>query len=51
MVSFDRFLFAFTIGSHIVLVAMSISLILLIAVLEYFNLRKKDEIQSDLIED
>ncbi len=49
MVSFDRFLFAFTIGSHIVLVAMSISLILLIAVLEYFNLRKRDEVQSDLI--
>ncbi len=49
MVDFDRFLFAFTIGSHIILVATSISLILLIAVLEYFNLRKKDEVQSDLI--
>ncbi|MGC8505454.1 MAG: cytochrome ubiquinol oxidase subunit I [Thermoplasmata archaeon] len=49
MVSFDRFLFAFTIGSHIILVAMSISLILLIAVLEYFNIRKKDEINSQLI--
>jgi len=49
MVSFDRFLFAFTIGSHIILVAMSISLILLITVLEYFNLRKRDEAQTDLI--
>ncbi len=49
MVNFDRFLFAFTIASHIILVAMSISLILLITVLEYFNLRKKDDAQTDLI--
>jgi len=48
-VVFDRFLFAFTIASHIVLVTMSIALILLIFFLEYRYLTKKEEIIKDLI--
>ena len=42
MVFFDRFLFAFTIASHIILVAVSISLIVVISVAEFQSLRKKD---------
>lgn len=49
MVLFDRFLFAFTIGSHIVLVTMSISLIFLIAILEFLFLTKKSAGYSELI--
>lgn len=49
MAPFDRFLFAFTIGSHIILVAMSISIILMLTILEsLYVLRKKGQ-YSDLI--
>lgn len=40
---FDRFLFAFTIGSHIILVTMSISLIVLISVAEFIGIRNNDQ--------
>jgi cytochrome d ubiquinol oxidase subunit I len=40
MAEFDRFLFAYTIGSHIILVSASIGLILLIAILEIMKARK-----------
>lgn len=40
---FDRFLFAFTIGSHIILVTMSISLIVLISIAEYIGIRNNDQ--------
>ncbi len=44
MVTFDRFLFAYTIGSHIIIVAMSISIILMLTILEALHLiRKKPE--------
>ncbi len=39
---FDRFLFAFTIGSHIILVTMSISLIVLISVAQFIGIRNND---------
>lgn len=40
---FDRFLFAYTIGSHIILVTMSISLIVLISIAEFIGIRNKDQ--------
>lgn len=40
---FDRFLFAFTVGSHIILVTMSISLIVLIVIAEFIGIRKNDQ--------
>ncbi|HUI23006.1 MAG TPA: cytochrome ubiquinol oxidase subunit I [Nitrososphaerales archaeon] len=42
MLSFVRFLFAFTIGSHIILVSTSIALILLISITEFLAIRKHD---------
>ncbi len=42
MVEFDKFLFAYTIGSHIILVSASIGLILLIAILEFLRLRSSN---------
>lgn len=49
MVDFDRFLFAYTIGSHIILVSASIGLILLITILEILNTRKKNEQYTTLL--
>lgn len=40
---FDRFLFAFTIGSHIILVTMSITLIVLISTAEFIAIRIKNQ--------
>lgn len=40
---FDRFLFAFTIGSHIILVTMSITLIVLISAAEFIGIRKAND--------
>lgn len=49
MAEFDRFLFAYTIGSHIILVSASIGLILLITILEILVLRRSDPRYSALI--
>ena len=49
MVTFDRFLFAYTIGSHILLVTMSISIVLFIVILEGLFLRRKDPRYAELI--
>lgn len=49
MALFDRFLFAFTIGSHIILVASSISLILLLLILEILHTRKENPKYETLI--
>ena len=43
LVAFDRFLFAFTIASHIILVATSISLIVVISIAEFLAIRKNDK--------
>lgn len=43
MADFDRFLFAYTIGTHIILVTMSITLILLISIAEFIGIRKNDQ--------
>ena len=40
---FDRFLFAFTVGSHIILVTMSISLIVIISIAEFIGTRNNDQ--------
>lgn len=40
---FDRFLFAFTIGSHILLVSVSISLSILVCLTEFLSIRYKDK--------
>ncbi len=40
---FDRFLFAYTIGSHIILVTMSISLIVIICIAEFIGIRRNDQ--------
>lgn len=40
---FDRFLFAFTVGSHIILVTMSIALIVLISIAEFIGIRNNDQ--------
>ena len=42
MVDFDRFLFAFTIGSHILLVSVSITLSILISITEFLSIRYND---------
>lgn len=42
MLYFVRFLFAFTIGSHILLVSTSIALALLISVAEFISIRRRD---------
>jgi cytochrome d ubiquinol oxidase subunit I len=43
MTSFDRFLFAFTIASHITLVATSIALIVTIVLAEFLSVRRGDK--------
>ena len=43
MVLFDRFLFAFTIASHIILVSVSIALIFIISIAEFLSLRRNDK--------
>lgn len=48
MMFFDRFLFAFTIASHIILVALSISLIVIISVAEFISIRRKDRYYGTL---
>lgn len=42
MTAFDRFLFAFTIASHITLVSTSIALIVTIVLAEFVSIRRKD---------
>ena len=42
-VDFDRFLFAFTIGSHILLVSVSIALALVISAAEFLSARRQDK--------
>lgn len=49
MVLFDRFLFAFTIGSHILLVSTSIALAILISLLEFLRARSGDQWYGALI--
>jgi len=49
MALFDRFLFAFTIGSHIILVSSSISLILLLLILEILHTRNESPKYTTLI--
>lgn len=46
---FDRFLFAFTIGSHIIIVGTSVSLGLLLVILEFLYARKNREEYEYLI--
>ena len=48
MVSFVRFLFAFTIGSHILLVSTSIALAVLISVSEFLSIRRRDPVYEAL---
>jgi len=48
MLSFVRFLFAFTIGSHILLVCTSIALVVLISVAEFISIRKHDQVYEAL---
>ena len=48
MLSFVRFLFAFTIGSHILLVSTSIALVILISVSEFLSIRKQDPVYEAL---
>jgi cytochrome d ubiquinol oxidase subunit I len=45
---FDRFLFAFTIASHIILVSMSIALIVVISISEFLAIRRSDIYYSAL---
>ncbi len=47
--NFARFLFAYTIGSHIILVSASIGLILLVTILEVLQLRKHSERYATLL--
>lgn len=42
MIVFDRFLFAFTVASHIILVTTSISLIAMISIAEFLQIRRND---------
>ena len=42
MVAFDRFLFAFTIASHITLVSTSIALVVIIVLAEFLSIRRDD---------
>lgn len=48
MLSFVRFLFAFTIGSHILLVSTSIALVILISISEFISIRKQDPVYEAL---
>lgn len=48
MLEFVRFLFAFTIGSHILLVSTSIALGFLISISEFIYIRKHDSIYGEL---
>ena len=48
MVTFVRFLFAFTIGSHILLVSTSISLSILISAAEFISIRSGDRVYEAL---
>ena len=48
MLSFVRLLFAFTIGSHILLVSTSIALIVLISTAEFLSVRKHDRVYEAL---
>jgi len=48
MLTFVRFLFAFTIGSHILLVSTSIALILLISISEFLSIRSHDPVYEAL---
>ncbi len=48
MLSFVRFLFGFTIGSHILLVSTSIALILLITIAEFISIRRHDPVYEAL---
>ncbi len=45
---FDRFLFAFTIGSHIALVSASIALIVIISIAEFLSIRRSDKYYGTL---
>ncbi len=45
---FDRFLFAFTIASHIILVSVSIAIIVIISIAEFISLRRNDRYYSAL---
>jgi len=45
---FDRFLFAFTIASHIILASVSIAIILVISIAEFLSLRRSDKYYSAL---
>ena len=48
MLTFVRFLFAFTIGSHILMVSTSIALILLISISEFLSVREHDPVYETL---
>ncbi|HYB75334.1 MAG TPA: cytochrome ubiquinol oxidase subunit I [Nitrososphaerales archaeon] len=48
MTTFDRFLFAFTIASHITLVSLSISLIVTIVLAEFLSIRYHDHVYGNL---
>jgi cytochrome bd-type quinol oxidase subunit 1 len=48
MTSFDQFLFAFTIASHITLVATSIALIVIIVLAEYLSIHGGDRDYAEL---
>ena len=48
MTGFDQFLFAFTIASHITLVATSIALIITIVLSEYLSIRRNDHDYAEL---
>ncbi len=45
---FGRFLFAFTIASHIILVSLSIALIVIISIAEFISIRRNDKYYSAL---
>jgi len=47
MTTFDRFLFAFTIASHITLVSLSISLIVTIVLAEFLSIRYHDHVYGN----
>jgi cytochrome bd ubiquinol oxidase subunit I len=48
MVTFDRFLFAFTIGSHIILVTTSIGFIVIIVIAQFLSIRRNDKYYANL---
>ena len=43
VVNFDRFFFAFSIGSHVLLVTLTIALAFFISVVEFLGIRKRDQ--------